>query len=157
VNAAALAFAARIVLAVVLAISAIAKLRSLAAVRDQIATLVSERAAPLLALLLPATELLVAVGLVVWWGPVPGIVAVVLLALFTVVLLRAEAKRVPCLCFGTSKLDPPVGPAGVIRNGVLGALGVLAVGSPSGAAAGPTILAIVGFGAIAAVAVRAAR
>jgi len=157
VNEAALALAARIVLAVVLASSAIAKLRSLDAVRAQVGTLVSERAAPLLALLVPAAELLVAVGLVVWWTPVPGIVAVVLLALFTVVLVRAEARRVPCLCFGASKLDTPVGPAGVIRNGILGALGVLAVGSPSGAAAGATIVAVVGFGAVAAVAVRAAR
>jgi hypothetical protein len=157
VNEAALALAARIVLAVVLASSAIAKLRSLDAVRAQVRTLVSERAAPLLALLVPAAELLVAVGLVVWWTPVPGIVAVVLFALFTVVLVRAEARRVPCLCFGASKLDTPVGPAGVIRNGILGALGVLAVGSPSGAAAGATIVAVVGFGAVAAVAVRAAR
>jgi len=157
VNEAALALAARIVLAVVLASSAIAKLRSLDAVHAQVATLVSERAAPPLALLVPAAELLVAVGLVVWWTPVPGIVAVVLLALFTVVLVRAEARRVPCLCFGASKLDTPVGPAGVIRNGILGALGVLAVGSPSGAAAGATIVAVVGFGAVAAVAVRAAR
>ncbi len=156
-NDAALALAARIVLAVVLASSAIAKLRSLPAVREQVATLVSKRAAPLLALLLPAAELLVAVGLVVWWNAVPGIVAVVLLALFTVVLVRAEAKRVPCLCFGASKLDTPVGPAGIIRNGVLGALGVFAVGSPAGAPAGATIIATVVFGVIAALAVRAAQ
>ena len=38
----------------------------------------------------------------------------------------------PCLCFGASKLDTPVGPAGVVRNGVLAALAVFAIGTPSG-------------------------
>ena len=156
-NDAAPALAARIVLAVVLASSAIAKLQSLGAVREQVATLVSKRAAPLIAPLLPATELLVAVALIAWWSAVPGFVAVVLLALFTVVLVRAEARRVPCLCFGASKLDTPVGPAGVIRNGVLGALAVFAIGSPSGASAPATLAGVAGFGVIAAIAVRAAR
>ena len=156
-NAAALALAARIVLALALASSAIAKLRSRDAVRHQVATLVSVRAAPVVTLLLPATELLVAVALVSWWSEVPGIAAVILLAVFTVVLVRAEARRVPCLCFGASKLDTPVGPAGVVRNGVLAALAVLAIGSPSDAGAGATLAAVVIFGAVAIVAVRAAR
>ena len=156
-SAAAPALAARIVLAVVLASSAIAKMRSRAAVREQVATLVNRRAAPLVASLLPAVELLVAVGLVAWWSGVPGIIAAVLLALFTIVLVRAEARRVPCLCFGSSKLDTPVGPAGVIRNGVLGALAVLSVGSPSGAHAVATVAGVAGFGVLAGLAVRAAR
>jgi Methylamine utilisation protein MauE len=157
VNDAALALAARIVLALALATSAIAKLRSRDAVRQQVATLVSVRAAPVVTLLLPATELLVAVALVSWWSEVPGIAAVILLAVFTVVLVRAEARRVPCLCFGASNLDTPVGPAGVVRNGVLAALAVLAIGSPSDAGAGATLLAVAIFGAVAIVAVRAAR
>jgi hypothetical protein len=157
VNDAALALGARIVLALVLACSAFAKLQSRAAVREQVATLVSERAAPVVAPLLPATELLVGVALVAWWSAVPGIVAVVLLALFTIVLVRAEARRVPCLCFGASKLDTPVGPAGIVRNGVLAALAVLAIASPTGASAVATIGAVAGFGVIAALAVRAAR
>jgi len=157
VNAAALALGARIVLAVVLATSAFAKLRSRAAVREQVATLVSERAAPVVTPLLPAAELLVGVALVAWWSAVPGIVAVVLLVLFTIVLVRAEARRVPCLCFGASSLDTPVGPAGVIRNGILAALAVFAIASPTGASAVTTIAAVAGFGAIAALAVRAAR
>jgi hypothetical protein len=156
VNDAALALAARIVLAVVLASSAIAKLRARDAVREQVATLVSERAAPVVAPLLPAAELLVAVGLVAWWSPVPGVVAVVLLALFTIVLLRAVARHVPCVCFGASKLDPPVGPAGVIRNGYLAALAVLATGSPSDASGVATVIALAVLGAIAALAVRMA-
>jgi hypothetical protein len=157
VNDAAPALAARVVLAIVLASSALAKLRSRAAVREQVATLVTERAAPLLAPLLPAAELLVAIGLVAWWSPVPGVVSVVLLALFTIVLVRASARRMPCLCFGASKLDPPVGPAGVIRNGILAALAVLAIGSPADASALGTIAAVAGFGVIAALAVRAAH
>jgi hypothetical protein len=157
VSAAALALAARIVLAVVLATSAIAKLRSRAAVREQVAALVSRRAAPVVTPVLPAVELLVAVGLVAWWSAVPGIVATLLLALFTIVLVRAEARRVPCLCFGSSKLDTPVGPAGVIRNGVLAALAVLSIGSPSGADAVATMATVAGFGMLAALSVRAAR
>jgi hypothetical protein len=157
VNEAGAALAARIVVAIVLATSAFAKLRSRAEVRDQIATLVSERAAPLLAPLLPAAELLVAVGLVGWWSAVPGVIAVVLLALFTVVLVRASARHVPCLCFGAAKLDPPAGPAGVIRNGILAALAVIAIGSPTDAPVWGTIVAVAGFGVVAAVAVRAAR
>ena len=156
-SAAALALAARIVLAAVLASSAIAKLRSRAAVREQVAALVSPRAAPVLAPLLPAVELLVAVGLVAWWSAVPGIVALALLALFTIVLVRAEARRVPCLCFGSSKLDTPVGPAGVFRNGVLAALAVFAIGSPSGAGGVATLAGVAGFGVLAGLAVRAAR
>jgi len=157
VNDAALALAARIMLAVVLAASAIAKLRSLRAVRQQIVTLVSARAAPLVAPLLPVAELLVAAGLVAWWSSVPGVVAVILLALFTVVLVRAAARRVPCLCFGSSRLDAPVGPLGVIRNGVLAALAVFAIGNPAGAHPGATLAWAAGFGTVAAVAVRAAR
>jgi hypothetical protein len=154
---AALALAARIVLAVVLATSAIAKLRSRAAVREQVAALVTRRAAPAVAALLPAVELLVAVGLVAWWSAVPGIVATALLALFTIVLVRAEARRVPCLCFGSSNHDTPVGPAGVIRNGVLAALAVFSIGSPSGAGVVATLAYVAGFGVLAGMSVRAAR
>jgi hypothetical protein len=73
------------------------------------------------------------------------------------VLVRASARHVPCLCFGASKLETPVGPAGVIRNGILAALAVLAVGSPTDAPVPATIAALAGFGVIAALAVRAAR
>ena len=62
----------------------------------------SERVAPIVTPLVPAAELVVAVALVAWWSAVPGVVALVLLAAFTVVLVRAEARRVPCLCFGSA-------------------------------------------------------
>lgn len=156
-NDASLALAARVVLAGVLAISAISKLRSRHAVQQQMGALVGERLAPLIGPLLPAAELLVAVGLVGWWSPVPAVVALVLLAAFTVVLVRAQARHVPCLCFGAARLDAAVGPSSVVRNGVLAALAVFAIGDPAGAHGGATVLACVGFGFAAGVAVRAAR
>jgi prepilin signal peptidase PulO-like enzyme (type II secretory pathway) len=157
VNEASVALAARLVLATVLAGSAIAKMRSRAAVRQQVETLVSARAAPVVAAMLPVTELVVAALLVVLWTPLPGVVALTLLVLFTVVLLRAQARRVPCLCFGASSLDTPVGPAAVVRNGVLAALAVLAIGTPSGASFGATLVAGAAFAIAAGLAVRAAR
>ena len=87
-NDASVALAARVVLAVALAVSGTAKLRSRAAVQRQVALLVNDRMAPLIGRILPAAELAVAVALVVWWGPVPGVVALLLLAAFTVVLVR---------------------------------------------------------------------
>ena len=155
-NDASLALAARAVLALALATSGVAKVRTREEVRCQVASLVSRRAAPVLAPALPAAELLVAVALVVWWSPVPGIVALLLLVAFTVVLLRAQARRVPCLCFGASSLDTPVGPAAVVRNGLLGALAVLAIGDPAGASNGAAIALGAAFAVAAALSVRAA-
>ncbi len=155
-NQASVAMAARIVLATALAFSGFAKLRARAAVREQVATLVSERAAPIVAPLLPAAELVVSLGLIAWWNLVPGVVALALLTLFTVVLVRAQARRVPCLCFGSSTVDTPVGPAAIVRNGVLGALAVLAIGSPSGASGAATLVIGVVFAAVAGQAVHVA-
>jgi len=157
VNDASVALAARVVLAAALAASAAAKLRSRPAVQGQISLLVSERLAPVIGGALPAAEIAVAIVLVGWWSPVPGVVALVLLAAFTVVLVRAQARSVPCLCFGAARLDTPAGSASVIRNGVLGGLAVLAIGPPSGASVGATIAICVVLGAITAAAVWAAR
>ena len=152
---AALALGARIALGVMLVFSAVAKLRARETFRGQVGKLVGNTAAPAVAMLLPVTELVVAGLLVALWNPVPGVVALVLFAAFTGVLVRAQVLHVPCLCFGTSSLEPPAGPAAIVRNGVFMALAVLAVGSPSGgslpAAAG---LALV-FGAVEAMVVRA--
>jgi hypothetical protein len=157
VNAASVALAARVALAAALVVSAVAKLRSRAVVREQIALLVSDRLAPTIGRALPAAEIVVALLLVVWWSPVPGVVALVLLGAFTVVLVRAQARHVPCLCFGASRVATPVGSASVVRNGVLGGLAVLAIGGPSGALAGATIVMGAVLGAVAAAAVWAAR
>jgi Methylamine utilisation protein MauE len=157
VNAAALALAARIVLAIVLFVSATAKFRTRDELRRQVGTLVSERAAPVIAALLPLAELAVGWSLVAFWNAVPGAVAVVLLAAFTVVLVRAQARHIPCLCFGVATSQAPAGPAAIVRNGVLMALAVLSIGSPSGAAPGTTLVAGAVFGVVAALAVRASR
>jgi Methylamine utilisation protein MauE len=151
VNDASLALAARVVLAIVLAASAIAKLRSRATVERQMGSLVGERYAPMIAPALPVAELVVAIVLVGWWSPAPGVVALVLLAAFTVVLVRAQARHVPCLCFGAARLDVPVGPASVLRNGVLAGLAVFAIGRPSGAHVGATVAACLAFGLVAGV------
>jgi hypothetical protein len=156
-NDASIALAARVVLAAALMVSALAKLRSRAEVKQQVVLLVSDALAPVVAPALPATELVVAVALVVWWSPVPGVVALGLLAAFTVVLVRAQARRVPCLCFGAARIETPVGPAAIVRNGVLGALAVLAIGSPAGAHPGATIAMCVVLGAVTAGAIRMAR
>jgi hypothetical protein len=157
VNAASAALAARVVLAAALVVSAVAKLRSRAAVKQQIALLVSDRWAPAIGRALPATEMTVAIALVAWWSAVPGVVALLLLGAFTIVLVRAQARHVPCLCFGAARVDTPVGSAAVVRNGVLGALAVLAIGDPSGSVAGATIVICALLGAVTAVAVWAAR
>ncbi len=156
-NDASVALAARIVLAAALCVSAAAKLQSRAAVQRQVELLVSDRLAPFIGSALPAAEIAVAIALVVWWSAVPGVVALALLAAFTVVLVRAQARRVPCLCFGATRLETPVGAASVIRNGVLGGLAVLAVGGPSGAHPAATIAIVAGLGAIAAGAIWASR
>jgi D-serine dehydratase len=159
---ASLAFAARIVLAAVLATSAIAKLRAHVAttsesMQPQMDRLVGKRFAPIIGPVLAPTELTVAVALVAWWSPVPGAVAFGLLAAFTVVLVRAQARHLPCMCFGASSVGEPVGPASIVRNGVLAGLAVLAIGDPAGAGVAGTIVLTALFGVVAAVAVRAAH
>ena len=155
-NDASLALAARVVLAAVLAVSALTKLRSRPAVERQMGALVGDRYAPMIAPALPITELVVGIALVGWWGPAPGVVALLLLAGFTVVLVRAQARHLPCMCFGAARLDVPVGPSSVLRNGVLAGLAVFAIGRPSGAHPGATLIATAAFGAVAALFVIAA-
>jgi hypothetical protein len=152
---ASVALAARVVLACALVVSAVAKLRAPAEVRRRVAAVTSNRIGAFAGRGLPAVELVVAVVLVAWWGPVPGVVALAMLAVFTVALVRAQARHVPCACFGAGASDAPPGAAAVLRNGVLAALAVLAVGSPRGADAGPAIAWIAGFGVVTAATIRA--
>jgi hypothetical protein len=157
VNDASIALAARTVLAAALAVSAFAKLRSTVEVRQQITLVLNDRLAPIIAPALPAAELVVAAALVAWWNSAPGVAALVLLGAFTVVLVRAYVRKVPCVCFGAPRLDAPTGPASVLRNGVLGGLAVLAIATPSGASPAATLGAGAVFAAITALAIRAAR
>jgi len=138
-------------------VSAVAKLRAPAEVRRRVGAITGDRLGAFAGPGLPGVELVVAVALVVFWGPVPGVVALAMLAVFTVALVRAQARRVPCVCFGAGASAAPPGAAAVVRNGVLAALAVLAIGSPSGAEAGATIGWCIGFGVVTAAAIRAAR
>jgi hypothetical protein len=133
VDGAALALAARIVLAVVLVVSAISKLRAPTITREQVSALVGARHGRVVARALPMVELALAVALLAWWSFVPGVAALVLIGGFTVVLVRAQTRRLPCPCFGGGVHAVPVGPAAIVRNGVLAALAVLATASPEGA------------------------
>jgi len=121
----AVAVAARVVLAVALGFAAVQKLRHRATARAQTVALLGARAGPAVALVLPFVELALAILLVLWPSPVPGIVAALLLLGFTAVVVRAELRRLPCPCFG-SVSDRPAGPLEVLRNGVLLACAVLA-------------------------------
>ena len=100
------------------------------------------------ATILPAFELFVAVLLLAWWTPVPGLVAVVMFGAFTVVLVRAARRGLPCPCFGGTGAEQPPGAREFTRNAVLAGSALLACGSPAGA--GPIAVAVVtvGFGVV---------
>jgi uncharacterized membrane protein YphA (DoxX/SURF4 family) len=123
----AIAVAARIVLAVVLLIAAVAKLRGREATRASMRALFGTPLGDALAIVVPVVEIVVAIALLFWWTVVPGVVAAVLVLAFTVVLVRAQVRRLPCPCFGASN-RLPVGPSAIVRNGVLVALAILATG-----------------------------
>ncbi len=123
------ALAARVILAVVLVVAAIAKLRARDATAAEMDALLGSRVGTRVARVLPFVEIAVAIALLVWWGPVPGIVAALLIVAFTVVLVRAEVRHLPCACFGGGARGVP-GPGAVVRNAVLLALAVLATGTP---------------------------
>jgi uncharacterized membrane protein YphA (DoxX/SURF4 family) len=154
----ALALAARIVLAVAFASASVSKLRDQRRVEAQMRVLVGARAAPFASRLVPAVELVLACGLVLAReSPVPGIAALVLLLAFTIVLVRAQARQVPCPCFGGAPSSQPVGPPAVVRNGVLLGLAVLATGDAAGAAVGPTLAWSAALGVVTVLVVHAAR
>ena len=153
----ALALAARIVLAATLVFAATAKLRDHEQVRAQMVELLGARAAGLAAVAVPVVELALAFMLVAWWtSAVPGIAAAVVLGAFTVLVVRAQVRRVPCPCFGGGASARPAGPAAVVRNGVLVAEAVLATGDPRGASLLATVALIGGLGALTVLVVRAA-
>jgi hypothetical protein len=144
----AVALAARVVLALALALAAVAKLRTPEQVRVQTTELIGARYGTVIARALPFVELGIAVALIVWWTAAPGIAAAGLLVLFTLVLVRAQARRLPCPCFGAGGSAKAVGPLAILRNGILLAYAVLATASPSGAAFVSSLAAILVLGAI---------
>jgi hypothetical protein len=156
VDAAAVAGAARLVLAGVLVFAAIAKLRAPDATRRHTVALIGERYGAGVARALPGAELVVALLLCLWWSWVPGVLALVLLLVFSLVLVRALTRRLPCACFGGSTRGE-AGSSSVVRNGLLLAYAVLALGSPSGAPAVAFVVTTTVLATGAAVAVYVAR
>ena len=144
-------------LAAVLLVAALTKLRAPEVTRRQTVALTGSRPGPVIAATLPWVELVLAAALVLWWSPVPGILAVLLLLAFTAIVVRALTRRLPCPCFAGTTSRAAATPAALVRNGVLLAYAVLATGSPRGAAAGAALLAVVALGLIAAAAVVGAR
>ena len=131
----AVGLAARIVLAGVFAFAAVAKLR---APRELLTTLV------------PPVELALAAWLLLDRAHArPALAAAGVLVAFTVVLVRAELRHEPCMCFGAGASTRPVGPTAVVRNGVLLALSALAANDVRGADALPVVVTTIGFAVVA--------
>jgi len=117
-----------VVLAVVFAWAAVAKLARPDATRRAFADL-GLPVAPALGVAVPVVELAVAVLLVV--RPAVGAAfALALLAAFTLVVIRAvsSGSASGCACFGARRVEP-VGPSDVVRNGLLAALAAVATGT----------------------------
>ncbi|HTL83576.1 MAG TPA: MauE/DoxX family redox-associated membrane protein, partial [Acidimicrobiia bacterium] len=106
------------------------KLRARAATRRQMSALLGDRVGSVVAIVLPWLELLIALLLLVWWSAVPGVLAAVLLLLFTGVIVRANTRHLPCACFGGNAGNAPPGAGAIVRNALLVALAVLATASP---------------------------
>jgi uncharacterized membrane protein YphA (DoxX/SURF4 family) len=139
---AALALAARIVVAVALLIAGVQKLRAGRALRPQVAAFgVPGGVAPVVAVTLPVVELAAGAALLVFLrSSIPAWIALALLAVFTgaVAANLASGRHVPCPCFGTSVSE--VSPGTLARNGWLVALAVVGTGSITGATVGAVIV-----------------
>lgn len=154
---AAIAAGARIVLVATFALAAVAKYARPGAVREQMRAALWDDVARVAATVVPASELVLAAALLIGWKQAwPAWCALAVLGVFTVVLVRAQARRVPCPCFGGAS-GTPVGPAHVLRNGWLMALCVLAAGPASEASAAGAVPASALFGAITVACTLAAR
>ncbi len=118
-----IASASALLLAIVLGWAGVAKLRDLPGTARSFVSL----GVRLPVLVVVAAEL--TTGLVLVLRPRDGgIAAAVLLIAFTAVIIRALAARqtVTCGCFGSASHDP-IGPATIVRNGLLLGAGVTAL------------------------------
>ncbi|HUO72273.1 MAG TPA: MauE/DoxX family redox-associated membrane protein [Solirubrobacteraceae bacterium] len=160
-------FAARGLLAGVLVVAGVAKLRDRASFSDVLAGLgVGGAVVPALAVLLPLAEVVVAAGLLVSPTSTAGALgALVLLLVFSAVVLvqLARGPAADCGCFGSDH-SAPLGAMTLLRNGVLigfaAALAVTASDDPAAAfSRSPrvTSLAAVGFAAFVAIGMLARR
>jgi hypothetical protein len=116
---------ARLALAAVLVSAGLGKLRDRPGARDAMAAFgVAPALAPAVAVVVPLAELVIAVLLIpaatAAWA---AAAALLLLAVFTgAILLNLLRGRAPaCNCFGAASGEP-IGPASLVRNGVLMAL-----------------------------------
>ncbi len=134
-----IAFAARLVLAVVFALAAVAKLADRDRSEDAVVNLgIPDRLAPTIAWLLPVAELAVAAVLV----PAStarlgaGGAAALLLVFSVVVALNLRAGNTPnCHCFGQLGAKK-IGPGTLVRNGFLAGLAALVLAAGPGFPAG---------------------
>lgn len=133
---AALAWAARLVLAGVLLVAAVAKLRHREGMPARLHALgVPDDAVPAVTVALPVVELVVAVGLVAWPSSlIPVCVALGLLVLFSVIVASSLSRgvEVACACFGGASAEP-ISARTIVRNAWLVALGIVGTGSVAGA------------------------
>lgn len=140
----ALALACRIVLAAMLAFAAVAKIADGRALPGRLRAMgvMPPWFSVWIAVVLPVVELAVAITLVTAReSAFPGVLALALLIAFSAFLLGTVRRHVPCACFGSlrpGRVDST--PDAIMRNGLLAALSVLAIGSASGARAGATVI-----------------
>jgi peroxiredoxin len=136
---------ARLLLAAVLGVAAIAKTVDRAGSRDALAGFgLSVPLARIAAFVLPAAELVIAVGLLFGSTAQAGaIAALVVLGLFTGAVTRAllRGEHVDCHCFGQLS-EGPAGIGTLVRNGLLAALAAFVVVAPG--APGPGVLTWLG-------------
>lgn len=137
-----------LVLAVVLALAAVAKLRRIADTSRSFERL-GLPVPRVLAWTVPAVELGIAGWLVL--GPAAAAwAAIALLVAFTVVVGRGIAEGVPCACFGSTSTDgSPASARELVRNAMLAGAGVVATGSGPGDALWPAPLAMAGAAVLA--------
>lgn len=153
---ASLALACRLVLAGVLAGAAVTKIAARRALPLQLRSFgVPDRLVHPVQFGLPLAELAVAAALVATRSPAGAWAAAALLAGFTVLVVRAAVRRVPCPCFGSTA--EPVGRVTLVRNAVLLGLAVVGTASVDGARGSTTALLALGVGAVVVVLIGAAR
>lgn len=144
-----------LLLAVVLAWAAVAKLRRLEATSRSFEDL-GLPAPRALARTVPGIELATA-GWLVLAPAVAAWAVVALLAAFTVVLVKGISAGVPCACFASASSEGlPVSTREIVRNALLAAAAVVATGAGAGDALWPgaeavalaALLAVAGWGAL---------
>ncbi len=138
---------ARLLLALVFAVAAVAKLADRAGSRQAIADfgLPAALATPL-AILLPLAELAVAATLIptstAWWGAM-GALALLLLFVTGIAINLARGHKPDCHCFG-QLYSAPAGWKTLVRNGALAAVAGFVVWQGYHGGAGPSVVSWLG-------------